>query len=73
MSRNIFYRDFTLSRAMALVVLIGLAAVLGEVPHADGDLGGADLSPAGDPRLVPAQVLRQDALDDQAKGAGIAL
>lgn len=33
MTRNIFFRDFTLLKATALGTLIALAAVMGDVPH----------------------------------------
>ena len=32
MKKNIFYRDFTICKAVALVALMGLAAALGGVP-----------------------------------------
>lgn len=41
MTRNIFYRDFTLCKAAALVGLIGAALMLGGVPKADPDIAGA--------------------------------
>jgi hypothetical protein len=55
MARNMFYRDFTLCKAAALVALIGLAAALGGVPHASEM---AKQAPDGDneARLLSATV-----------------
>ncbi|GAA4229733.1 hypothetical protein J4E08_03390 [Sagittula sp. NFXS13] len=38
MVRNIFYRDFSLCKAAALVGLIGAAMMLGSVPKAEPDI-----------------------------------
>jgi hypothetical protein len=49
MTRNIFYRDFTLGKAAALVILIGAACVLGAVPktqdRAEADTPAATVMP----------------------------
>ncbi|MFW2541867.1 hypothetical protein ACN2XU_04435 [Primorskyibacter sp. 2E107] len=33
MARNVFYRDFTACKALALVTLMAIAALMGEMPH----------------------------------------
>ncbi|KUF08822.1 hypothetical protein [Pseudoponticoccus marisrubri] len=55
MQRNIFHRDFTLCKAVALVVLIGLATFLRDVPASAPDLAGTEAEGA---RIVPAMVLK---------------
>ncbi|WP_425070295.1 hypothetical protein [Sagittula sp. S175] len=59
MTHNIFYRDFTLCKAAALVGLIGAALMLGGVPKADPDVAGAL---ASSERVMPVvwRVLQSD-------------
>ncbi len=42
MARNVFYRDFTLCKAFALVGLIGLAMMLSLMPDTTPDLAEDD-------------------------------
>ncbi|BBU56372.1 MULTISPECIES: hypothetical protein [Mameliella] len=53
MKKNIFYRDFTICKAVALVVLMGLAAALGGVPSNRVAETRPELSEA---RIIPAMV-----------------
>lgn len=50
MARNIFYRDFTLAKAVALMGLIGMSCALGGVPKASTLLTEA---PAVDAEIMP--------------------
>ncbi|AUC55405.1 MAG: hypothetical protein ACU0CC_04745 [Sagittula sp.] len=58
MTRNVFFRDFTLCKAAALVGLIGAALVLGGVPKAEPDMAGA--AEANAVLLVPAVLSAPD-------------
>ena len=55
MPRNVFYRDFTICKAVALVALMGLAIAMGGVPKASSALAGADTPEA---QVVPAMVYK---------------
>lgn len=58
MTRNVFYRDFTLCKAAALVGLIGAALVLGGVPKAEPDMAeAADIQTV---MLIPAVLSAPD-------------
>ncbi|EBA09054.1 hypothetical protein [Sagittula stellata] len=58
MTRNVFYRDFTLCKAAALVGLIGAALVLGGVPKAEPDMAeAADIQTV---LLIPAVLSAPD-------------
>lgn len=74
MARRFLYRihtrDFTLCKAAALVILIGLAIALGGVPHQARDMAG---NVTVSERHVPAMLLGEDALCDVAEEVGIEL
>ena len=72
MARNIFYRDFTLCKAAALVALIGLAAALGGVPHAS-DLADNEPDIEHEARVMPATIFVQHVVCPDAAKTGIAL
>ena len=55
MPRNVFYRDFTICKAVALVALMGLAAAMGGVPHTETDVAKA--APA-EAQIIPAMVYK---------------
>ena len=55
MKKNIFYRDFTICKAVALVALMGLAAALGGVPSNHVAEAQPDLSK---PQVIPAAVYK---------------
>ena len=69
MTHNIFYRDFTLCKAAALVGLIGAALMLGGVPKADPDVAGAL---ASSERVMPVAYHVLDSDCDQTQ-AGVRL
>ncbi|ETA51492.1 hypothetical protein [Ponticoccus alexandrii] len=72
MARNLFYRDFTLCKAAALVALIGLAAALGGVPHAS-DLADNEPDIEHEARVMPATLLTQLAACPEAAKVGVRL
>jgi hypothetical protein len=55
MPRNIFYRDFTAYKAIALVALIGLSAAMGGVPDSSSAKAEAD---APEMMVIPAMLMR---------------
>ncbi|CUH77588.1 hypothetical protein [Tropicibacter naphthalenivorans] len=63
MTRNMFYRDFTLCKATALVGLMALAAALGGVPHPHLDQAGAEF----ESYIQPVYLIEQSDCDS-AKG-----
>lgn len=73
MARNIYYRDFTLCKAAALVLLIGLAVALGGVPHEARDMAETGPDMEQEARMMPATLLGFEALCDAAETSGIRL
>lgn len=69
MPRNVFYRDFTILKAVALVGLIGLSVALGGVPGNSSVSAEVDASEA---RLIPA-MLQKVWSDCDAEKVGIDL
>ena len=69
MPRNVFYRDFTICKAVALAGLIGLSVALGGVPDSKAASAGADMPEA---HVIPAMLLRAWTDCDSEK-TGIAL
>lgn len=55
MSKNVFYRDFTICKAVALVALMGLAVAMGGVPKASTSFAGTEPAEA---ELIPAMVYK---------------
>lgn len=55
MRKNIFYRDFTICKAVALVGLMGLAIALGGVPTNKTGLATAEPAEA---QVIPALVYK---------------
>ncbi|WP_417205434.1 hypothetical protein [Antarctobacter sp.] len=55
MPKNVFYRDFTICKAVALVALMGLAVALGGVPKSSTAYAGAELPAA---EVIPAMVYK---------------
>lgn len=55
MPRHVFYRDFTICKAVALVGLIGVALAMGSVPQTAPVQAEAEASQA---RIIPAMVLK---------------
>lgn len=55
MKKNIFYRDFTICKAVALVALMGLAAALGGVPSKRVAEAQPELS---EPQVIPATIYK---------------
>lgn len=72
MARNIFYRDFTLCKAAALVALIGLAAALGGVPHAS-DMADMEPDIEYEARLLPATLYAHHVACPHAASGGVNL
>ncbi|MGP6086248.1 hypothetical protein [Antarctobacter jejuensis] len=69
MPKNVFYRDFTICKAVALVALMGLAAALGGVPHADSGVAEAATPEA---RVIPAMVYKfWDECDTEEVGVAL--
>ncbi len=55
MPKHIFYRDFTICKAIALVGLMALAAALGGVPRAETDVAKATVQEA---QIIPVMVYK---------------
>lgn len=51
MPRNVFYRDFTICKAIALIALIAVAAMIDEVPRQ-----APALAQAGQAQVIPAMI-----------------
>ncbi|MBV7393181.1 hypothetical protein [Mameliella sediminis] len=69
MTKNVFFRDFTICKAVALVALMGLAAALGGVPKGGTALAETATSEA---KLIPATVYKfWDECDTEKTGVDL--
>lgn len=76
MAHNLFsrvgtYRDFTSCKALFLAALIAAAAMMGDVPHAEGASSQAASEPVNAPRVMPALFFGLVGCDENKTGVNL--